>query len=107
MKWIVCSRWQRDVIGKNFADSENTCGRSTISLMFSQARFILTNDPTPPGQPIFPEQGRHWSSNGAPLATDLIQEIQTPMHGIPIGRKGDNELGTIIRERGGISVARD
>ena len=107
MKWIVCSRWQRGIIGKNFADSENACGRSTISLMFSQARFILTNDPTPPGQPIFPEQGRNWSSIGAPLATDLIQETQTPMHGIPIGRKGDNELGTTIRERGGISVARD
>jgi len=44
---------------------------------------------------------------GAPLATNLIQEIQTPMYGIPIGRKSDNELGTIIRERGGISVARD
>ena len=29
------------------------------------------------------------------------------MHGIPIQRKRDNELGAIIRERGGISVARD
>ena len=107
MKWIVCSGWQCGIIGKNFADSENACGRSTISLMFSQARFILTGDPTSPGQTIFPEQDRHRSGMHAPLATDLIQEIQTAMHGIPIQRKRDNELGAIIRERGGISVARD
>jgi hypothetical protein len=107
MKWIVRSRWQCGIVGENFADSENACWRSTISLVFSQARFVLTHDPTTPGQPIFAEQDRDRSGMGAPLATDLIQEIQTPMHGIPIGRKGDNELGTIIRERGGISVARD
>ena len=107
MKWIVCSGWQCGIIGKNFADSENACGRSTISLMFSQARFILTGDPTSPGQTIFPEQDRHRSGMHAPLATDLIQEIQTAMHGIPIQRKRDNELGAIIREHGGISVARD
>ena len=107
MKWIVCSRWQRGIIGKNFADFENACRRSTISLMFPQARFILANDTTPPGQPIFSEQDRHRSGMRTPLATDLIQEIQIAMHGIPIRCKSDNELRAIIGEGGGISVARD
>ena len=107
MKWIVCARWQCGIIGKNFADFENACRRSTISLMFPQANFILANDAPSPGQPIFAEQDRHRSDMRAPLATDLIKEIQTPMHGIPIRCNSNNKLHAIIRQRGGISVARD
>jgi len=107
MKWIACAGWQCGVIGKNFADFENACRRSTISLVFPQPRFILARDATPPGQPIFSKQDRHWSGMRTPLAADPIQEVQTPMHGIPIRCKSDNELCAIIRKRGGISVARD
>ena len=34
MKWIVCSRWQRGIIGKNFPNPKNTSRRTTIPLMF-------------------------------------------------------------------------
>src|SRR5205814_6319404 len=55
MKRIFRSGWQRFIIGENFADAENTRGRTTIALVFSQAGFVLTGDSAAPSHTILPE----------------------------------------------------
>src|SRR5207244_5905988 len=61
MKWIICSRRQRGIVGKNLADLKNASGCPTITLVFSQTRLVLTGDPTSPGQTVFSKQYRHRS----------------------------------------------
>jgi hypothetical protein len=107
MKWIICSRRQRRIVGKNLADLKNASGCPTITLVFSQTRLVLTGDPTSPGQTVFSEQYRHRPSLRSPFVSALFQQIQTAMHGIPVRRESDDELRAIIRERGGMSVARN
>src|SRR6476469_2182374 len=107
MKWIICSRRQRGIVRKNLADPKNASGCPAITLMFSQTRLVLTGDPTSPGQTVFSEQYRHRPSLRSPFACALFQQIQTAMHGIPVRRESNDELGAFIRERGGMSVARN
>src|SRR2546423_12648962 len=107
MKWIICSRRQRGIVGKDLADAKNAGRRPTITLVFSQARLILTGNPTSPGQTVFSKQYRHRPSLRSPFVSGLFQQIQTAMHGIPVQGESDDELRAIIRERGGMSVARN
>src|SRR6266576_1129366 len=69
MKWIICSRRQRGIVGKNLADSKNASGCPTITLVFSQTRLVLTDDPTSPSQTVFSKQYRHRPGLRSPLAT--------------------------------------
>src|SRR2546423_15016603 len=107
MKWIICSRRPRGIVGKDLADAKNAGGRPTIALVFSQARLVLTGDPTSPGQTVFSKQYRNRPSLRLPLVSGLFQQIQTAMHGIPVRRESDDELRAIIRACGGMSVARN
>jgi hypothetical protein len=75
--------------------------------VFSQTRLVLTGDPTSPGQTVFSKQYRHRPSLRLPFVSGLFQQIQTAMHGIPVWRESDDELRAFIRERGGMSVARN
>src|ERR1700747_2961025 len=56
MKWIICSRRQRRIVGKNLANPKNAGGCPAITLMFSQSRLLLTSDTTSPGQTVFSKQ---------------------------------------------------
>src|ERR1700720_430813 len=107
MKWIICSRRQRRMRGKNLADMKNSSGCPTITLVFAQTPLVLTGDPISPGQTVFAEQYRHRPRLRSPFVSALFQQIQTAMHGIPVRRESDDELGAFIRERGGMSVARN
>jgi hypothetical protein len=75
--------------------------------VFSQTRLILTSDTTSPGQTVFSKQYRHRPSLRSPFVSALFQQIQMAMHGVPVRRESDDELGAFIRERGGMSVARN
>src|SRR5205814_3270399 len=107
MKWIIGSRRQRGIVGKDLSDAKNPSGRPTIALVFSQARLVLAGDPTSPSQTVFSKQHRYWPCLRSPLASRLFQQIQTAMHRIPVRRESDNELCAIIGEGGGMSVARN
>src|ERR1700720_3190016 len=107
MKWIISSRGQRGIIGKDLPDAKNAGRGATVALVFSQARLILTGDPTSPGQTVFAKQHRYRPSLRSPLVSRLFQQVQTAMHGIPIWRESNDELCAIIRERDGMGVARN
>src|SRR5207237_8647536 len=59
MKWIIGSRRQRCVIGKDLPDAKNAGGRPAIALVFSQARRAPASDPTPPSPTVLPKPYRN------------------------------------------------
>src|SRR5512133_2057427 len=84
MKWIICSRRQRGIVGKNVADPKNASGCPTITLVLSQTRLVLTGNPTSPGQTVFSKQYRHPLSLRSPFVSALFQQIHTAMHVVPV-----------------------
>ena len=107
MKRIVGAGWQCSIVGKNFAYPENPSRGSAVALVFSETGLVLAGDAAPPGETVFPKQHRHRSRMRLPLAGDPLEKIQTAMGSIPIGSQPNDDLGAVIRESGGMSVARD
>src|SRR5439155_3121731 len=84
MKWIIGSRRQRGIIGKDLSDPKNAGGRPTIALVFSQARLALASDPTSPSQTVFSKQYRNRPCLRLPLSSRTFHQNQTSLHGIPV-----------------------
>src|SRR5438067_11620579 len=66
--WIIGPRRQVRIVTKNFADFENSRGRSSIALFLSKSRLILPGEPCPPRDPVFSKQYRERSSHRRPIA---------------------------------------
>jgi hypothetical protein len=95
---IVAPGWQMRFLSKNLTNLENACRRATIALLLSKTGLVLRRKPGPPCESVFSKQYRKWYGHRTPItAGRAFKEPQLAAHGIPRGRRTDDELRAVGR----------
>jgi hypothetical protein len=85
-------------VSKNLTNLENACRRATIAFFLSKTGLVLRRKPDSPGEPVFSKQYWKWSGHRTPItAARAFKEPQFAAHGIPRGRRTDDELRAVGR----------